>query len=93
MYPGSLDILKPGDTLTLQPITIPKNIEGLEDADEAWFYIKVHINYWPIKEIYRIGVISNDTSHSRQGSYLLVSLYSGESLDIIFRVHAHLAPG
>ncbi len=93
VYPGSLDILKPGDTLTLQPITIPKNIEGLEDADEAWFYIKVHINYWPIKEIYRIGVISNDTSHSHQGSYLLVSLYSGESLDIIFRVHAHLAPG
>ncbi len=92
VYEGAPALLWPGNKSTPLSITIPQGVEALEGVSEAWLYIKATLYYWPIREVYKVHVAS-DARYSYLEKGVILTLYKKRSLDMVFRVHVHLASG
>ena len=90
VYSGYL--LQPGETSRVLELWIPDDFEWLQDAGEAWLYIKTVINYQPVADAYTMRV-PDDPSYSYLENFLLVQLYRERSIEMVFRVHVYLASG
>ncbi len=89
-YKGSL--LEPGEQAKVLYLWLPRDLESLQGAGEAWLYVKTKVTYSPVAEAYSIAVPDNP-DYSYLENFLAIKLYEERSIEIVFRVHVYLASG